>query len=280
LSERARGVLWSLVYLSGGFGVAVLLAAAITALLRPAGPGGALSLAAVQAAALLVAFGGLTLLIGGRALRLTARDFGVVPLRVGAAGFGRGLLLGALLAAGTMLVAVPAGGAAWRLDGGTVGAWGGTVLVTALVLLPAALAEELVFRGVPLLALSRSFGRAPAIFLLALLFGAAHLRNPGITPLGFCTIALAGTFLGTAFFSGGGLWTSTGAHFGWNLSLAALAAPVSGLGLPMPLLDYAPGGPAWLTGAGFGPEGGILGALGFVAGTALVLRRTRKDAIA
>src|SRR6185369_10507242 len=100
-------------------------------------------------------------------------------------------------------------------------------------------------------------------------FGLAHLLNPGVTPLAVVNIALAGVFLSLAFFTPGGLWTSSGAHLGWNLGLAGLAAPVSGLPLPLPWLDYLPGGPRWLTGGSFGPEGGVLGSLCLAGGAYL-----------
>jgi hypothetical protein len=115
---------------------------------------------------------------------------------------------------------------------------------------------------------------------LALLFGAAHLWNAGITPLALANIALAGVFLGLAFFTPGGLWTSTGAHLGWNLTLAGLAAPVSGLLFPIPWLDYSARGPAWLTGGGFGPEGGIIASLCLTAGAILAGRRSARGGIA
>ena len=54
------------------------------------------------------------------------------------------------------------------------------------------------------------------------------------------------------------MWTAFGAHLGWNATLAALAAPVSGLPFDIPYIDYRMGGPAWLTGGAFGPEGGLL----------------------
>jgi membrane protease YdiL (CAAX protease family) len=142
-------------------------------------------------------------------------------------------------------------------------------------MLPAALAEELAFRGVPLVALSNAFGRIPSIVMLGMLFSYAHAGNPGVSQLALLNIAFAGIFLALAFFTPGRLWTSTGAHLGWNLAIAALAAPVSGIPLPMPWLDYAPGSPSWLTGGGFGPEGGVLATLAIAAGAALAGRRTR-----
>jgi len=279
LSVRLRALGWSLVFLAGGLGLSLALLRLIPATLRLA-HGEALSLAALQAVVLLVAFGFLSWLVGGRVLRFRLADFGVVPAGPGVRRFGAGLLVGLGLAALAMIIAVPVGGAAWRDDGGAPGAWLTTVLATAALLLPAALAEELIFRGVPLVALSRAFGRWPALLGLAVLFGLAHLFNPGVTPLAVFNIALAGVFLGLAFFTPGGLWTSSGAHLGWNLGLAGLAAPVSGLPLPLPWLDYLPGGPRWLTGGPFGPEGGLLGSLCLAGGALLAARHMTRETLA
>src|SRR5439155_25578750 len=172
---------------------------------------------------------------GFRILKLTRTEFGL-PARgihgfrrsAGFRGFAWGLLLGVLIAALAMLLAVPLGHGGWRTDGGTVPQWLGRVGLTGMVLLPAALAEELAFRGAPLLILGKEFGRVPALLGLALLFAVAHLDNAGVTVLALGNIALAGIMLGVAFFSSGGLLTSTGLHLGWNLTLAGLAAPVSG----------------------------------------------------
>ncbi|HET7042514.1 MAG TPA: CPBP family intramembrane glutamic endopeptidase, partial [Gemmatimonadales bacterium] len=143
-----------------------------------------------------------------------------------------------------------------------------------VLLLPAAFSEELVFRGLPYVALSRAFGRVPAAIALSVLFGAAHYGNPNVTGLAVANVAIAGVFLSAAFWLPGGIWAATGAHLGWNLTLAALGAPVSGLPFTLPMLDYAMGGPAWLTGGSFGPEGGVIATLIVSAGAVLLFRRT------
>ena len=226
-----------------------------------------------QGLVLTAAFGLATWAIGLRVMRLGPAVLGLPPLTQGIRGLGRGVLLGAIPAAAAMLLAVPAGGASWRFDGGTVAAWGVVTASTGAALLPAALAEELIFRGLPVAVGALAFGRPAAVLALAVLFAAGHAGNPGIGWLGALNIALAGVLLGVAFFLPGGLWTATGAHLGWNLSLAALAAPVSGLPFPMPGLDYVAGAPQWLTGGGFGPEGGLLATL-TLSGTILVATRT------
>jgi membrane protease YdiL (CAAX protease family) len=279
LISRGRALGWSLAFLGGGVALALPLLQLISRSPRLASPGGALWLAALQSFVLLAVFGTMTWMVGGRILRLGADDFGVRPARAGLRRFAWGFGIGALLAALAMVAAVAAGRASWHEDGGAVSSWLASVVVTGAVLLPAALAEELMFRGVPLIVLSRAFGRIPAIVGLSLLFGLVHLSNPGITELAVANIAIAGVFLGLAFFTPGGLWTATGAHLGWNLALAGLAAPVSGLPLPMPWLDYFTEGPAWLTGGSFGPEGGVIAALCLLAGAGFLSRRTTKEAV-
>ena len=130
----------------------------------------------------------------------------------------------------------------------------------------------MLFRGVPLLLLAKALGRGTAIVLVAVLFALAHVDNPNVTPLAIGNIALAGVFLGLAFYAPGGIWTAWGAHLGWNATLAALDAPVSGVPFRIPLLDYAPGDPAWLTGGRFGPEGGLSSTLALTIAV-LVARR-------
>jgi membrane protease YdiL (CAAX protease family) len=278
LISRGRALGWSAVFLGGG--LIISLAILFVVYQRLSLTGGALWLAAVQSLVMLIVFGALTWSIGRRRLAVDAQALGLRPAGAGATGLLRGFLLGAIIAGIALLLGVPTAGAAWQLDGGTPAAWARSFSLTALVLFPAAFVEELIFRGAPLMALSRSFGRIPAIVGLSTLFGLAHLSNPDVTALGVANIILAGVFLGVVFFTPGGLWTSTGAHLGWNLTLAGLAAPVSGLPIPMPWLDYAPGGPAWLTGGPFGPEGGLLATLCLLGGCMVAGRHVTQEKLA
>ena len=110
-----------------------------------------------------------------------------------------------------------------------------------------------------------------------MLFAFAHLTNPHVTAAGVGNIVIAGIFLSLAFFSPGGMWTAFGAHLGWNATLAALAAPVSGLPFDIPYIDYRMGSPVWLTGGAFGPEGGLLATFALTAAVVLVARWNRKE---
>jgi membrane protease YdiL (CAAX protease family) len=233
--------------------------------------------ALVQGLALLLAFGAATWVVGVKALGLDATVLRWRARLGWARGLGVGLALGVLPAAVAMAMGVFTAGAGWTHDGGTPSQWLVQVGKTVLILTPAALAEELMFRGVPLVVTARAIGRTRAILLLSLLFALAHVRNPDVTSAGLGNIALAGIFLSLAFYSPGGMWTAFGAHLGWNATLAALAAPVSGLPFDIPYIDYRSGGPGWLTGGAFGPEGGLLATAALSATVVLVARWIRKE---
>lgn len=271
---------WSIVFLIAAFVLAGLVsfvaAIAVTGsaegaarwLTRPgAGP------LIVQGVAVLLVALPLTWLIGVRIARLRWADLRYERGARGLRGFGGGLGIGTLAAGAAVLLAVLLGDAVWVADAGGAGAYGTRVLGTLAVLAPAALAEEVLFRGVPLVLLAAAFGRGPAIVALAALFGLAHLQNPNVTTLGVVNIMAAGVFLGLAFYAPGGLWTAFGAHLGWNGTLAALDAPVSGLPFQIPMIDYEPGGPQWLTGGAFGPEGGLTATVAIALASALTARR-------
>ncbi len=233
--------------------------------------------ALMQGVALLIAFGAASWIVGARALGLGAAELRWRTRLGWARGFGAGLVFGILPAAIAMTLGVFTAGAGWIHDGGSLGGWIEQVGKTVLILAPAALAEELMFRGVPLVIAGRVFGRGRGILLLSLLFALAHIRNPEVTSAGLANIALAGIWLSLAFFSPGGMWTAFGAHLGWNATLAALAAPVSGLPFDIPYIDYRMGAPAWLTGGAFGPEGGLLATLALTVTVVLAAQWIRRE---
>jgi membrane protease YdiL (CAAX protease family) len=230
-----------------------------------------------QGVVLLLAFGAATWVVGIRALKLTRWDLRWRTPLGWLRGLGVGLVFGVLPAAVAMTLGVFTAGAGWIHDGGSLPAWVAQVGKTLLILGPAALAEELMFRGLPLVLAARAFGRGRAILLMSVLFALAHIQNPDVTAAGVGNIALAGIFLALAFYGPGGMWSAFGAHLGWNATLAALAAPVSGLPFDIPYIDYRMGGPAWLTGGAFGPEGGLLATVALTATVVLIARWIRKE---
>jgi membrane protease YdiL (CAAX protease family) len=231
------------------------------------GPGALL----LQGVAMVLCAGLLTWLLGVRVLRLSMADLRY-RLPSGGKGFAAGAMIGGLAAVAGLAVASLVGGAEWTRDSGTPGSYLATVGHTVLLLAPAALGEEMIFRGLPLILLARAVGRGTAVVLAAVAFALGHVANPNVTALAIGNIALAGIFLGLAFYAPGGIWTAGGAHLGGNALLAALDAPVSGVPFRIPFLDYEPGDPAWLTGGAFGPEGGLASTLALTIAV-LVARR-------
>jgi len=235
--------------------------------LRGAGPGPLL----LQGVAMVLCAGLFTWLIGVRVLKLSLADLRYrLPSR--GKGFAVGTLIGGLAAVAGLAIASLVGGAEWARENGTPGDYFAMVGHTVLLLAPAALGEEMIFRGVPLILLARVLGRGTAVVVVAVAFALGHIANPNVTPLAIGNIALAGIFLGLAFYAPGGIWTAWGAHLGWNALLAALDAPVSGVPFQIPFLDYEAGDPAWLTGGEFGPEGGLASTLALTIAV-LVARR-------
>ncbi len=172
--------------------------------------------------------------------------------------FGRGVGIGLVMALGALLFAVLFGSAGLELTGDPLTAFFAVALPVLVGLAVAALAEEVLFRGFPLARLAKVAGKAGASVALAVVFAVAHLGNPEATPLGLVNIGLASLVLSAAFFTPGGIYAAWGVHLGWNAGLGVGAdAPVSGIALGLPVLEFRTGGPSWVTGGAFGPEGGL-----------------------
>ncbi len=185
---------------------------------------------------------------------------------------GRGVLVGMLMMAAVVVLLVVAGALRYRPEaGGPYGLLAAWLGGAALLALPAA-SEEALFRGYPFQLLVRTTGPIPALVLTSAAFAGAHLWNPDVGPFALTNIFLAGIVLGSAYLRTGSLWAATGLHLAWNWTMGSVAElPVSGLTLlHTPLYDAVERGPHWLTGGGFGPEGGLVGAVGFLAGMALL----------
>jgi membrane protease YdiL (CAAX protease family) len=217
-----------------------------------------------------------TWLIGTRVLGLTLEDLRWRVPRSGP-GFAVGTVAGIVAAGAALALGAVLGRAHWLPDDGSFASYLSAAGTTVAVLAPAALSEELLFRGVPLVLLAAALGRGTAVVVVAIVFAAAHLANPNATALGVGNIALAGIFLGLAFYAPGGIWTAWGAHLGWNALLAALDTPVSGVPFPIPLIDYDPGRHTWLTGGSFGPEGGLASTLALTVAVLVARRWAGKD---
>ena len=146
------------------------------------------------------------------------------------------------------------------------GSWTLAAARTALLLLPAAAAEELLMRGYLFSVLRGAIGWKTTLIATSITFGLLHLRNPGADPETITTVIVAGFFLGTILLVTESLYAAWMAHFAWNWTMAAgLHTSVSGLGVAAPNYQVINSGPAWLTGGSWGPEGGVAAAIGMFA---------------
>ena len=199
----------------------------------------------------------------GSAARLRAMVTGFL---VGGGGIGASC---AVLAAAGLLRFVPSTADA---------SWPGAALRITLVLLPAALAEELICRGYLLTVVRDSVGARIAVVTTSVMFGLLHLANPGATAMSVAVVTLSGLMLATVRLALNSLFAAWMAHFAWNWVMAALLhASVSGIEFESPLYKAVTTGPSWLSGGTWGPEGGLVGALGLCGGLGYFYVRQRRE---
>ena len=165
----------------------------------------------------------------------------------------------------------------WTLNG---------LATNAIVLWPAALAEEIAFRGYLLALLARWRGWWLGAVGSSILFSLAHLLNPSLNFIALVNIVLAGLAFALALRLSGSLWLPTTFHFMWNYLLGPVfGLPVSGLTeFSAGAVARVSGPPLW-TGGAFGPEGGLAATLALIV-VCLVLqvfhhaRRARGERLA
>jgi len=183
-----------------------------------------------------------------------------------ARGVGLGFIEGVVLAAVAAGVSW-GGGVRWGAAGASFGAaaWGGLWLL--VFFLGAALFEELAFRGFPLRRALDAWPAGVALAGFAAVFAALHLANPGVSAVGLANIALAGVWLGIAFWRSRSLPLVVGLHLGWNwASAVGFGFGVSGIAFDGGMVRVVEQGSHWVTGGAFGPEGGAAGTAALALG--------------
>ena len=118
--------------------------------------------------------------------------------------------------------------------------------------------EEVLVRGLLTRALFDKFGKKIAIILPSVFFGLLHLGNEGVTILSTLNTILVGIFFAKLLFYTDNIMVTSGAHAGWNFSMAMIyGLNVSGFSgfdslLNFKILNYA------LYDKVYGPEGSIV----------------------
>jgi uncharacterized protein len=163
-------------------------------------------------------------------------------------------------------------------DGIVADSWSGTALRLFILLAPAALWEELAFRGFLYGVANEAAGRVAALATSSVAFGAVHLMNPGAGLRTTLIVMVAGWALALVREQDG-LPAAWIAHLAWNWIMAAvLHVPVSGLPFATPGYRTVIEGPDWMSGGSWGPEGSLL-ALVVLGGAAGYAQRRGTDTI-
>ena len=206
-------------------------------------------------------------------------------------GFGKEILLGLGIAAAmivaTVILQMIGGGTRiilnplfWKTVDGTrsfdlIGS--GMILreaiLTFIFFSLAAAFEELMFRGYAFQTILRdAIPPVIPILVLSIFFGALHWGNPDSTIFSTANTILAGVWLSVAYLKMRSLWFPTALHVGWNWTMGMIfGLPVSGMKLPhYPILISTSEAPKWLTGEGYGSEGGGAATLILLAATILI----------
>ncbi len=170
-------------------------------------------------------------------------------------GFLKGTAAGLLLFSAVVAVLSVAG--SYHVTGTNPGAqWLPALLMAGL---GAGIGEEIIMRGVMFRIIEEGLGTWIALILSALLFGAAHLGNPGATLWSSAAIAIeAGLLFGMLYHVTRSLPICMGLHAAWNFAQGTIfGIPVSGTH-PDGWLVSTRSGPDWLSGGVFGAEASVV----------------------
>ncbi|MFZ3215530.1 MAG: type II CAAX endopeptidase family protein [Candidatus Acidiferrales bacterium] len=189
-------------------------------------------------------------------------DYGIPPGQVFGMRFWEGLLWGFGMLSAILLalrwtghfqidsVALQ-GGAVWRYAIG----WGAVFFAVAVH-------EEFAFRGYWLFVLARLRGFWLGALFTSVIFGVAHLGNPGENILGILQVVLIGLIFCLTIRRTGNLWFAVGFHAAWDWAETFFyGTPDSGLLGVGRYLNTSVQGPKWLTGGSAGPEGSVIALL-------------------
>ncbi len=186
-------------------------------------------------------------------------DYGIPPRQAFGRRFWEGFVWGFAVLSAILLVLGWSGH--FRID--SVALTGGSVFRYALgwaaVFLAVAINEEFAFRGYMLFSFAKRMRFWPTAIFLSLLFGAAHLGNPGENVLGILHVVMIGMVFCLTIRRTGNLWFAVGYHAAWDWAETFFyGTPDSGLLGVGRFLNTSVHGPNWLTGGSAGPEGSIV----------------------
>ena len=186
-------------------------------------------------------------------------DYGIPRRQIFGIRFWEGFLWGFAMLSAIVLVL----GASGHFQIDSVALRGGALFRYALgwgaVFLAVAIHEEFAFRGYWLFAFSRRIKFWPAALFTSVIFGAAHLGNPGENVFGILQVVVIGLLFCLTIRRTGNLWFAVGFHAAWDWAETFFyGTPDSGLVGVGRFLNTSYQGPKWLTGGSAGPEGSVI----------------------
>jgi membrane protease YdiL (CAAX protease family) len=189
--------------------------------------------------------------------------------------YARGFLLGILMFAASVVILLAFGAITWEAGDPSrqgAAAFGGVLLILSGWLVQGG-AEELLTRGWVLPVVGARTRPWVGLLVSSLLFAVMHSLNSGLSPLAMLNLVLFGLFAALYALREGSIWGISALHSAWNwVQGNFFGFQVSGTAFGGgTLVDLAARGPAWLTGAEFGPEGGVGVTTVLVIGMLLVL---------
>ena len=185
-------------------------------------------------------------------------DYGLPLRQAFGTRFWQGVLLGFVML--TILLAIIATLHGFSLGRFAIGARAavGYGLAYALAFLLVGFFEEFCFRGYLQSTLASGIRFWPAAVILAVVFGAFHLSNPGETKLGAIMAGCFGLLAAFALWRTGSVWLPIGMHASWDWAQSFFySVPDSGVVAEGHLLSPSFHGATWLTGGPVGPEGSV-----------------------
>jgi uncharacterized protein len=158
--------------------------------------------------------------------------------------------------------------------------------ILALTFLFTGITEEGVLRGYVQRVTTDGLNRLPgswsfwvSALIFSLMFGAAHLGNPGENKFGIFMVFVDGLTMCFSLWRTGDLWFAIGNHAAWDWGQSfVFGTPDSGVYFQHALMHPSFHGPLVFTGGTDGPEGSVLVVLseGLIALLVAVIYRRRK----
>lgn len=154
----------------------------------------------------------------------------------------------------------------------------GTAAGILVVIVIAAVMEEIVYRGVLFRIAEEHFGTRIALVASAAIFGADHLANDGARWVTFVSVTLLGLMWAGVFVVSRNLWVTAAHHMAWNATIFLTGVPLSGSEdwrARAPAETAVVGSELW-TGGAFGPEDSLISLAVSVVLCAVLWRLARK----